>query len=101
VRQLLAKENTVIAAVRSPGTATALQELQQQHPPTGTGSRKLHITTLDVSNPKSITTWASSLRDKCPGLRHLDVVINNAGGLLCHLVQRTLSSVHSAAFVEA
>lgn len=79
VKQLLAKDNTVAAAVRSPSTATQLQELQQQHPPSSTGSRKLHITTVDVSEPSSIQGWASNLRDKCPGLRHLDVVINNAG----------------------
>lgn len=79
-KQLLAKDNTVIAAVRSPGTAAELQELQQQHPPSATGTtRKLHITTLDVSQPNSIAAWAGSLRDKCPGLRHIDLVINNAG----------------------
>lgn len=73
------KDNTVIAAVRSPTTAQQLQQLQQQYPPSSSGTKKLHITTLDVSDPASIAAWASSLRDKCPGLRHLDVVINNAG----------------------
>lgn len=65
--------------MRSPSTATQLQELQQQHPPSSDGHRKLHITTVDVSDPSSIEAWASSLRDKCLGLRHLDLVINNAG----------------------
>lgn len=79
VKQLLAKDNTVIAAVRSPKTATELQELQKQHPPSSQGTRKLHITMVDVSEPSSVESWASSLREKCPGLRHIDVVINNAG----------------------
>ena len=71
----------MVAAVRSPDTADQLKQLQQQHPPSSEGPKKLHITTLDVSDPSSISAWAASLRDKCPGLRHLDVVINNAGQL--------------------
>lgn len=70
----------MVAAVRSPGMAADLQQLQQKHPASAQGTCKLHITTLDVANPASIKAWASSLRDKCPGLRHVDVVINNAGG---------------------
>lgn len=86
VKQLLAKDNTVVAAVRSPDTAAELQQLQQQHPPTAAGTRKLHITKLDVSDPDSIAAWAGSLRDNCPGLRHLDVVINNAGLILLEVL---------------
>lgn len=70
----------MVAAVRSPGMAADLQQLQQKHPASAQGTCKLHITTLDVANPASIKAWAGSLRDKCPGLRHVDVVINNAGG---------------------
>lgn len=90
MKQLLAKDNTVVAAVRRPDRATALQELQQQHHPQGQGSRnQLHITRLDVSDPQSIGAWAGTLRDVCPGLRHLDVVINNAGvcaGCFCSVL---------------
>lgn len=72
--QLLQKGNTVVAAVRSPSSSQGLQQLLQSAP-----AGKLHVTTLDVSQSSSIQQWAASLRDNCPGLRHVDVLINNAG----------------------
>lgn len=72
----------MVAAVRSPATATELAALQAQFPAAGGssgGAARLHITTLDVASPDSIQTWAAGLQAACPGLRHCDVVINNAG----------------------
>eukprot|EP00878_Enallax_costatus_P003038 GHUV01003236.1.p1 GENE.GHUV01003236.1~~GHUV01003236.1.p1 ORF type:complete len:275 (+),score=57.26 GHUV01003236.1:505-1329(+) len=72
--QLLHKGNTVVAAVRNPSSSTGLQQLQQS-----AAANKLYITTVDVSQPSSIEHWASSLRTECPAVRHVDVLINNAG----------------------
>eukprot|EP00879_Flechtneria_rotunda_P000620 GHRR01000733.1.p1 GENE.GHRR01000733.1~~GHRR01000733.1.p1 ORF type:complete len:275 (+),score=70.05 GHRR01000733.1:3258-4082(+) len=72
--QLLAKGNTVIAAVRDPDSATCLKQLQQS-----ASANCLHVTQVDVSKTRSIEQWAASLPDSVPGLHHIDVVINNAG----------------------
>lgn len=65
----------MIAAVRSPSTAKGLQQLSQKAP-----AGKLHITTLDAGDSESIKQWAADLRSNCPGVHHVDVLINNAGG---------------------
>lgn len=64
VRQLLAKDNKVVAAVRS--RSKELEELQQKH------QSKLLVSSLDVSSPQSIEAWAKELSE---GLRlgHIDV----------------------------
>jgi NAD(P)-dependent dehydrogenase (short-subunit alcohol dehydrogenase family) len=85
VRQLLRKGNTVIAAARAPQSAPGLvalaSELAAEAATTqqGTPPAQLYITTLDVADASSITAWATGLRAACPGLRHVDVVISNAG----------------------
>uniref|UniRef100_A0A383VPJ6 Short-chain dehydrogenase/reductase SDR n=1 Tax=Tetradesmus obliquus TaxID=3088 RepID=A0A383VPJ6_TETOB len=71
-KQLLDKGNTVVAAVRNP--SAGLLQLEQAAP-----EGRLHVTQLDVSSTASITRWAGGLRDNCRGLRHVDVLINNAG----------------------
>jgi hypothetical protein len=69
-RQLVAKDNTVVAAIRTP--TSELDQLKQQ------SGDKLIVTSLDVSQPASITEWAKAL-PKQLGSRRVDVLINNAG----------------------
>jgi NAD(P)-dependent dehydrogenase (short-subunit alcohol dehydrogenase family) len=38
----------------------------------------VHVTELDVSSPASITEWASNLKTQ-HGVKHVDLLINNAG----------------------
>ena len=69
-RQLAAKGNTVHAAARRPNDAKELQNLAK--------SADVHITApLDVSSPTSIAAWAEAL--KKDGVKHVDLLINNAG----------------------
>ena len=67
-RQLAAKGNTVYATARKPSEATELQKL--------TKSADVHVTTLDVADPASIQDWAADLKTR---VKHVDLVINNAG----------------------
>lgn len=74
-RQLLAKSNTVIAAVRDP-SAAGLAALAKE-----SGS-SLHVTVCDVSSPASISAWAKGLAESSSIFKsrpHIDCVINCAG----------------------
>eukprot|EP01024_Parvocaulis_polyphysoides_P037225 TRINITY_DN33139_c0_g1_i1.p1 TRINITY_DN33139_c0_g1~~TRINITY_DN33139_c0_g1_i1.p1 ORF type:complete len:259 (+),score=33.83 TRINITY_DN33139_c0_g1_i1:77-778(+) len=65
-RQLLKKNNKVIASVRNPENSDKLKQL----------SGNLEVTKLDTSDEESIKEWAVSLKRL---VDHVDVVINNAG----------------------
>src|SRR5690349_20373654 len=70
VRQLLERGDRVIAAVRVPETAEALQALSSRH------AGSLNVLKLDVADEKSIAPFAQSVA------RHtdaIDLLINNAG----------------------
>jgi NAD(P)-dependent dehydrogenase (short-subunit alcohol dehydrogenase family) len=70
VRQLLAKENTVIACVRNPDSAGELNKLEAGSP------EKLSIMALDVSDLASVSAWASFVAE---AHSKVDVLIQNAG----------------------
>jgi NAD(P)-dependent dehydrogenase (short-subunit alcohol dehydrogenase family) len=70
VRQLsLNPSNTVFAIVRSPATATKLQQLASQRP-------NIHIITADITDPSSLVSAAAAISTLTSGA--LDVLINNA-----------------------
>jgi NAD(P)-dependent dehydrogenase (short-subunit alcohol dehydrogenase family) len=73
-RQLLAQGGRVIAACRHPGKATALNTLAGEYP------GRLHVTPLDVAEPKSHAALARELPLLTEG-ESLDLLINNAGVL--------------------
>ncbi|MGH8026398.1 MAG: SDR family NAD(P)-dependent oxidoreductase, partial [Pseudoxanthomonas sp.] len=73
-RQLLAGGGRVIAACRHPGKATALNTLAGEYP------GRLHVTPLDVADPKSHAALARELPLLTEG-EPLDLLINNAGVL--------------------
>ena len=73
-RQLLAAEGRVIAACRHPGKAAALNTLAGEYP------GRLHVTPLDVAEPKSHAALARELPLLTEG-EPLDLLINNAGVL--------------------
>jgi NAD(P)-dependent dehydrogenase (short-subunit alcohol dehydrogenase family) len=73
-RQLLARGDRVVAACRQPGKATALNTLAGEHP------GRLHVTPLDVAEPKSHAALARELPLLTEG-EPLDLLINNAGVL--------------------
>lgn len=73
-RQLLARGDRVVAACRQPGKATALNTLAGEHP------GRLHVTPLDVTEPKSHAALARELPLLTDG-EPLDLLINNAGVL--------------------
>jgi NAD(P)-dependent dehydrogenase (short-subunit alcohol dehydrogenase family) len=73
-RQLLARGDRVIAACRHPGKATALNALAGEYP------GRLHVTPLDVGEPRSHAALASELPLLTEG-EPLDLLINNAGVL--------------------
>lgn len=64
VRQLLAKNNTVIATARKPEAASDLQKLK------ASAGGRLSVTKLDVTSPQSIESWAAELKALAP---HVDV----------------------------
>ncbi|PRW55919.1 hypothetical protein C2E21_5144 [Chlorella sorokiniana] len=70
VRQLLAKNNTVIATARKPEAASDLQKLQ------ASAGGRLSVTKLDVTSPQSIESWAAEVKALAP---HVDLLVNNAG----------------------
>jgi len=67
VRQLLAQGHTVVATARDPGTAPALQAMQQTN-------SKLSLLPLDLSDENNINTFAEQV-----STTPVDVLINNAG----------------------
>lgn len=69
-RQLLAKNNHVIAAVRNVDGSPALKQLKADH------AKELSLMALDVGDPQSVAAWGTALRGE---FDHIDVVINNAG----------------------
>lgn len=72
VKQLLdSPTNLVIAACRSPETATALNDLQK------TAKGTLHVIRLDISDVSSIRASATEL-ERILGETGLDYLINNA-----------------------
>lgn len=73
-RQLLARGDRVVAACRQPGKATALNTLAGEHP------GRLHVTPLDVAEPKSHAALARELPLLTDG-EPLDLLVNNAGVL--------------------
>lgn len=73
VRQVVKKGDTIFAAVRSPDTATELQQLQQSNAP-----GLIRIIQLDVCNPQSIVS-AAKLVETTLQDRGLDYLISNAG----------------------
>ncbi|KAF1709091.1 SDR family oxidoreductase [Pseudoxanthomonas sacheonensis] len=73
-RQLLARGDRVVAACRQPGKATVLNTLAGEHP------GRLHVTPLDVAEPKSHAALARELPLLTEG-EPLDLLINNAGVL--------------------
>lgn len=73
-RQLLARGDRVVAACRQPGKATALNTLAGEHP------GRLHVTPLDVAEPKSHAALARELPLLTEG-EPLDLLVNNAGVL--------------------
>ena len=73
-RQLLARGDRVVAACRQPGKATALNTLAGEHP------GRLHVTPLDVAEPKSHAALARELPLLTEG-EPLNLLINNAGVL--------------------
>jgi len=73
-RQLLARGDRVVAACRQPGKATALNTLAGEHP------GRLHVTPLDVAEPKSHAALARELSLLTEG-EPLDLLVNNAGVL--------------------
>lgn len=73
-RQLLERGDRVVAACRQPGKATALNTLAGEHP------GRLHVTPLDVAEPKSHAALARELPLLTDG-EPLDLLINNAGVL--------------------
>ena len=73
-RQLLAQGGRVVAACRHPGKATALNTLAGEYP------GRLHVTPLDVAEPRSHATLARELPLLTEG-EPLDLLINNAGVL--------------------
>jgi len=73
VRHIAAKGGIVFAAVRSPPTATALQELQASSP-----KDRIHIIQLDVTDTQSLQAAVETTQCILQG-RGLDYLINNAG----------------------
>jgi len=73
-RQLLVTGGRVIAACRHPGKATALNTLAGEYP------GRLHVTPLDVAEPKSHAALTRELPLLTEG-EPLDLLINNAGVL--------------------
>ncbi|GFR49539.1 hypothetical protein Agub_g11583 [Astrephomene gubernaculifera] len=71
VKKFLARDNVVIATSRKASDAAQLQQLLQTYP------KHLQITDLDTSAPSSIATWAEQV--KASGVKHVDVLVNNAG----------------------
>jgi NADP-dependent 3-hydroxy acid dehydrogenase YdfG len=57
VRQLLGKDNDVIAAVRNPDAAAELKKLKAEN------SKQLNIISLDVADMSSIAMWASKVAE--------------------------------------
>lgn len=73
VRQLLqSSENTVIAACRNPGKASALQSLKND------AQDALHIVEIDTSDEGSIESSAAQVQGIL-GDGGIDYLINNAG----------------------
>lgn len=64
VRQLLAKNNTVIATARKPEAANDLQKLQ------ASAGGRLSVTKLDVTQPGAVESWAAEVKALAP---HVDV----------------------------
>lgn len=64
VRQLLAKNNSVIATARKPEAASDLHKLQ------ASAGGRLSVTKLDVTSPQSIESWAAGVKALTP---HVDV----------------------------
>jgi NAD(P)-dependent dehydrogenase (short-subunit alcohol dehydrogenase family) len=62
-KQLADKGNRVIAACRTPEAVKDLENIAE-------------LTTLDVSDVSSITSWATTVASMCD---HVDLLINNAG----------------------
>lgn len=73
-RQLLARGDRVVAGCRHPGKASALNLLAGEYP------GRLHVTPVDVSEPRSHATLARELPLLTDG-HPLDLLINNAGVL--------------------
>lgn len=69
-KQLLFKSQKVIAAVRSPETATELMKLQDQH------KDDLILTQFDALNPNGANELSERLSES---VGHIDWLINNAG----------------------
>lgn len=64
VRQLLAKNNTVIATARKPEAAGDLKKLQ------ASAAGRLSVTKLDVTSPAAVEEWAAEIKALAP---HVDV----------------------------
>ena len=80
VRQLLQRDDHVVATCRKPGTATALNALAGEYP------GRLHVLPLDVADAKSRAGLAGELplvlgEDADGAPVKLDLLINNAGVL--------------------
>jgi len=73
VRHIAAEGGIVFAAVRSPPTAIALQELQASSP-----EDRIHIVQLDVTDTQSIQAAVDMIQGILQG-QGLDYLINNAG----------------------
>ena len=64
VRQLLARNNTVIATARKPEAAGDLKKLQ------ASAGGRLSVTQLDVASPAAVEQWAAEVKALAP---HVDV----------------------------
>jgi len=84
-RQYSARGWRVIAAVRSPATATALQQLATDRP-------LLQIEQLDATDPVSISAFAQRIRTQ-----PVDVLVNNVG-MLGDEPEQKLGSLDAARF---
>jgi hypothetical protein len=59
VRQLLSRDNRILAGVRTPDRCEGLRELKAKH------SKALSIVALDVADSGSIAEWAASVAERC------------------------------------
>jgi len=88
-KQLLARGDHVIAAVRDPSKASALQSLPN--------AAHLDIVKIDVEHPESIKEAAAALEAKYPD--GVDVLINNAG-VLGSFARTTEAPIDDSEFVH-
>lgn len=70
-RQLLQKENTVLALARNPSGSSALLQLKETYP------KRLNLFSVDVTSDEQVFNLVKLIEKS--GIKLIDVLINNAG----------------------